>query len=140
MKSYGVYNYSISAASSSAPTPYMGTGIAYIMFAKQEPELFKLLFMRDRTPENQTKLLDDGDMSGIVDLIVAKTGLSRETALKFHTNMWIYVHGLAIHTATGFFSFDDGMLHELLYEEFEALSLLYTGKKVKRPDQSNRTL
>ena len=31
--------------------PYKASGIAYIQFAKEEKELFKLLFMRDRTGE-----------------------------------------------------------------------------------------
>lgn len=32
-------------------SPYKSSGIAYIQFAKEEKELFKLLFMRDRTGE-----------------------------------------------------------------------------------------
>ena len=31
--------------------PYKASGIAYIRFAKEEKELFKLLFMRDRSHE-----------------------------------------------------------------------------------------
>lgn len=33
-------------------SPYKASGMAYIRFAKKEKELFKLLFMRDRTHEN----------------------------------------------------------------------------------------
>lgn len=33
-------------------SPYKASGMAYICFAKEEKELFKLLFMRDRTHEN----------------------------------------------------------------------------------------
>ena len=33
--------------------PYKASGMAYIRFAKEEKELFKLLFMRDRSHENK---------------------------------------------------------------------------------------
>ena len=34
--------------------PYKASGMAYIRFAKEEKELFKLLFMRDRTEEQSS--------------------------------------------------------------------------------------
>ena len=44
--------------------PYKGSGMGYIRFAKEEKELFKLLFMRDRSKEEIKK-----EMEGIDDLI-----------------------------------------------------------------------
>ena len=35
--------------------PYKASGMAYIRFAAEERELFKLLFMRDRTGESRTE-------------------------------------------------------------------------------------
>ena len=35
--------------------PYKASGMAYIRFAKEEKQLFKLLFMRDRTRESVTE-------------------------------------------------------------------------------------
>ena len=36
--------------------PYKASGMAYIRFAKEEKELFKLLFMRDRSDRKSTRL------------------------------------------------------------------------------------
>ncbi|MDD3410013.1 MAG: TetR family transcriptional regulator, partial [Eubacteriales bacterium] len=60
-----------------APTPYKGTGMAYILFAREEPELFKLLFMRDRTGEAQEKFGEDKSMEYIMPALVQSTGFTR---------------------------------------------------------------
>lgn len=46
---------------SGAYPPYKASGMAYIRFAKEEKELFKLLYMRDRSAENIPEQTDTGD-------------------------------------------------------------------------------
>lgn len=48
----GIYRGYIGAASHAEEKPYKAMGMAYIRFATEEKELFKLLFMRDRSAEN----------------------------------------------------------------------------------------
>lgn len=51
--SYELYkNYLKEDMTSGKYPPYKASGMAYIRFAKEEKELFKLLFMRDRSHEN----------------------------------------------------------------------------------------
>ena len=62
-------------------------------FAKEEPQLFRLLFMRDRTHEPVT----DGkeEMRPIPAPIEQSTGLCPDDAYLFHLKMWLYGHGIS---------------------------------------------
>lgn len=83
--------------------PYLSSGLAYVQFAVEEPELFKMLFMRDRVSdgtlneENQDSTLDY-----VLTLVMRNTGLDREDARRFHIHLWIYTHGMASMLATQF--------------------------------------
>lgn len=58
--------------------PYKASGMAYIAFARKEKELFKLLFMRDRSDEHSDTR--DESIADIIALISRNTGLSEEEA------------------------------------------------------------
>lgn len=83
--------------------PYKCTGMAYVRFAAEERELFKLLYMRDRTGE--TPSADDG-LEETLKLVQRATGLDREHAYFMHLETWIYVHGIASMIATGYLKWD----------------------------------
>lgn len=116
-----VYDGYIEDSKQNAGAPYKATGLAYIRFAREQGELFKLLFMRDRRGEAVSKEMQDHNMNYILDSIVAVTGYSREQALTFHLIMWIYVHGLAAMVATHYQDFSEDELQRLLTEQFEAV-------------------
>lgn len=84
--------------------PYKASGMAYIRFARNEKELFKLLFMRDRSretiEENREKIRP------LIDLIKRAIGLSEEAAYMFHLETWLYVHGIATMIATDYLDWD----------------------------------
>ena len=66
--------------------PYKASGMAYIRFAKEEKELFKLLYMRDRSAEHPPK---EAGLSGqLKSLVHNSTGLSGARAGLFHLEMW----------------------------------------------------
>ncbi len=102
--------------------PYKATGMGYIFFAKENKELFKLLFMRDRSEEEITD--NDGELAPIIDIIVKNTGMSRERAYRFHLEMWLFVHGIATMEATSYLNLDDEFISN-------ALTDLYNGLKIR---------
>lgn len=105
--------------------PYLGTGIAYILFAKEERELFKLLFMRDRISNGSLTDPEDATIDYVLDLVMTSTGLCKERALDFHHHLWIYTHGLAAMTATRFLDLNtDEMIH-LLGEQYRSTRMLF---------------
>ena len=100
---YNLYSEMMQRETESGNYPYYkATGMAYIRFAKEEKELFKLLFMRDRTGEK----IDDKPDEEIVKAICNATGLSEKKAGLFHLENWVYVHGIASMIATGYLDWD----------------------------------
>lgn len=107
--------------------PYKGSGMAYIRFAREERELFKLLFMRDRTGEK----IGDGkeELKPILELVQKSTGLSEDDAYMFHLEMWIYVHGIATMAATSYLEWDSELTSRVLTDAYEGLKYRYSCKE-----------
>lgn len=104
--------------------PYKASGMAYIRFAKEETELYKLLFMCDRS--EQERETQNAQMQPIVDFVREKLGISPESALLFHTEMWIYVHGIATMIATSYLDWDMEFASNALTDAYIGLKFRYT--------------
>ena len=108
--------------------PYKASGMAYIRFAREERQLFKLLFMRDRSDE---KLRDDRDeLAPILNIIEKNTGLDRDRAYMFHMEMWIFVHGIASMIATGFLDWDMKIVESVLTDMYVGMRYRYCGEDI----------
>ena len=103
--------------------PYKAHGMAYISFAKEEKELFKLLYMRDRSQEkfNKESSIDNKMFS----MVHNNTGLSDDKAKLFHLEMWAYVHGIAAMFATGFVDLDWSLVSQMLTDAYMGLRKQY---------------
>lgn len=104
--------------------PYKASGIAYIQFAREEKELFKLLFMRDRTGEKPED--ERAELLPILALIMESLGLGEEDALRFHMEMWVYVHGVATMIATSYLDWEMEFISKILTDVYEGLKYRYT--------------
>ena len=100
-------------------TPYKANGMAYIRFAMEEPNLFSLLFMRDRR-DGKTSV-EESTFNDILPLIMKTTGLTQEQATLFHLEMWTVVHGIASMAATGYLSLDESLASEVLTDAYQGL-------------------
>ena len=106
--------------------PYKANGMAYIRFAREEKELFKLLYMRDRSSETipeETELSDQME-----SMVHNNTGLDGTDKKLFHLEMWAYVHGIAAMMATGFLDLEWELVSRMLTDSYEGLKLRYEGK------------
>ena len=92
--------------------------MAYVRFAKEERELFKLLFMRDRTGED---LSPSPDFEESARLIAEANGISLDTARLMHLEMWSCVHGVGVMTATSFLLLDDELISNMLSDVYQGL-------------------
>lgn len=99
--------------------PYKASGMAYIRFAEEEKELFKLLFMRDRSGETIAE--DKEAIRPLLDLLKKELGLGEEEAYLFHLEMWIFVHGIATMVATGYLDWDGAFISETLTDVYQGL-------------------
>ncbi len=102
---------------------YKASGIAYIRFAKDEKELFKLLYMRDRSNEDTS--IESGVDSNMESLVQNNTGLNETDARIFHLEMWAYVHGIATMFATGFLDLDWELVSKMLTDSYLGLRKQY---------------
>lgn len=102
---------------------YKATGMAYIRFAKEERELFQLLYMRDRSAETYPAEMELGDqMEAIVN---HHTGLSGSDMKMFHLEMWAYVHGIATMFATGFLDLPWELVSSMITDVYRGLRKQY---------------
>ena len=99
--------------------PYKARGLAYIGFARAEPTLFRLLFMRSRSGESSSP--EDPDWPADTARAGASTGLSGSQAELFHLEMWALVHGIAVMLATGYLSLEEEVIGRMLTDAFRGI-------------------
>lgn len=107
---------------------YKAFGMAYIRFAKEERELFKLLFMRDRLGDQS---VSSPDFRESVEMIMEANGLSEGSATLMHLEMWAFVHGIATMIATSFYSPDSELIAKMTSDVYSSLR----EKFIKEEDQ-----
>ena len=114
--------------------PYKASGMAYIQFAKEERELFKLLFMRDRSKEFISN--EEASIRPLLELIERQVGITREEAKLFHLEMWVYVHGIATMVATAYLELDESLISQILTDGY--LGLVHRYREKRDENDSNR--
>ena len=102
---------------------YKAFGMAYIRFAKEEKELFKLLYMRNRTDE----VIPETDPLSIQmeSYVQSYTGLDIMDARLFHLEMWAYVHGIATMLATSYIDLDWELISRMVTDAYQGHRKLY---------------
>lgn len=118
-----LYNTAMWAGLQTSGEDFLGMGMAYIDFARTEPQLFQLLFM--------SRSMIQGDLAGIAgmtegdDQVIAflssKTGLSLEEAQKLYTTLWFAVHGIASLLATNGCKIDEQETRSVLRHTFKGV-------------------
>ena len=116
-----VYSGYIESSKHHGVRPYKQTGLAYVRFAREESELFRLLFMRDRRGEMTSADIQDPQMEYVLQTLMNATGLTCGQAYTFHLMMWVYVHGLASMVATHYLDFSDQDIDMLLTQQFQGM-------------------
>lgn len=103
--------------------PYKASGMAYIRFAREERELFKLLFMRDRRAET----IGDNreEVRPLIEIIRKNLGIDEERAYRFHLEMWVYVHGIATMIATDYLPWQEDSISGVITDAYVGLRLRY---------------
>lgn len=97
---------------------YKAFGMAYIRFAKEERELFKLLFMRDRTGEDMSPSFD---FEASVQMIMKANGVSIEKARLMHMESWAFVHGIGTMLATSFLPLEWEIISDMLTDVYQGI-------------------
>lgn len=112
--------------------PYLTIGMAYLLFARDEPELFKLLFMRDRVSDGSCT---EYDVHWGIPLIENTIQVDVDTARKLYERNWLFCHGLAVSIATKYIPcMTECRMRTLLVESMQA-SAQHLGVELPTIDQ-----
>ncbi len=114
----------------SHPIPFKGAGLAHIRFAKEEPLLFRFLFVEQEDPAPMRHYLpgENENERLVRAALESGYGYGTEEARRLYNHLSIYVHGLAMLYAFGHCVFSDEDVSQMLTEMFLALS----GKKQEK--------
>ena len=108
---------------------FMGVGVQYLKFAREEPKLFQLLFMSEMPekfdPFTALKTYDDR-FGEVVDIIQGGYQVDADNAGRLNRHPWIYTHGIATLLVTKVCQFTDEEIGQMLTEVF--VSLLKKGE------------
>ncbi len=102
-------------------------GLQMIMFAYEQPKLYRLLFMSEK-PEAQT--FEDvyqnlGEIAPLcVEVIQRDYDMSYDNAMLLFRQIWIYTYGVGALIATGMCSFRMEEIQDMLSREFVAMLML----------------
>ena len=101
-------------------SPYLTMGCSYVLFARDDAELFKVLFMQDQGIDIEQMLPIPDELLTMVE---QQTGLSAKHAKLLHCWLWIFTHGLAISVATRSCCISEERLPRILTGAYEAATL-----------------
>jgi AcrR family transcriptional regulator len=129
-----IYNKVMFDALESDGEGFLEMGLAYINFAKSEPNLFRLLFM-----SNVFNTGSAADIAGttkgdeeVIDLIGNLSGLSKSESQELYTGIWFTTHGMASLLATNSCTLSDEEIKKILNYSYEGLvySIKKQGEKI----------
>lgn len=115
---------------------FKGVGRQYILFAVNEPELFRLLFMKEQEQVpglSRILPLIDESYERIIFSIEKDYGLDKAPAEKLYRHLWIYTHGIATLCATKMCVFTGEEIGSMMTEVFRGLI-----KEVRGGDYNDR--
>ena len=115
--------------------PLRAFALQYLRFAKEEPELFRLLFLSPLTPESILALKDIVRVRAAVrNRLQNHYQMSARAADRYFRDMWLVAHSLATMLVTGTCTYDLPQLTEVV-EDFSA-SLYNSCKAEKTPEMA----
>lgn len=109
---------------------FRGVGAAYIKFAMEEPKLFQLLFMVEKSQPkdiDQTLMMIDESYEEILESVRIPYGLTEEEGKRLYHHLWIYTHGIATLCATKVCIFTSEEIQEMMTDIFISIF-----KKIKK--------
>ena len=109
-------------------------GMQMILFAKEEPRLFRLLFMteNDRARSFEDVLAELGGTALLcIRLIERDYGLTEQEAMELFRHVWIHTYGIGALCATGMCSFSEEEINGMLGHAFLAMMLLIKSGKLQ---------
>lgn len=102
--------------------PYLAKGIAYVKFAREYPEFYKIIFMKESKLNIEEVIQNDiKTTENVMKSIIQKFDISKKDLKDFHIKIWIFTHGLACLVATKTVKFTDKEVKKLLIDTVQEM-------------------
>ena len=107
-------------------------GMQMILFAKEEPKLYQLIFM---SSISEAQTFDDiyahlGSLADeCLDVLQKDYDLSKDNAKTLFEHVWIHTFGIGALCATGMCDFSHGQIAQMLTQDFTAMMMLIKSGK-----------
>lgn len=114
------YSFYYERSKNVSDDPFVNLGYAYIKFAEDEPNLFKMLFLGDNRFDKSFYEILNGK-NGVVGAEMTKAknaGVANPGDL--FTKMWIFIHGAACMSITGDYDLGEADTIELLKNTYRS--------------------
>ena len=111
-------------------------GMQMILFAKEEPKLYQLIFM---SSISEAQTFDDiyAHLGSLADeclnVLQKDYDLSKENAKTLFEHVWIHTFGIGALCATGVCDFSHEQIAEMLTQDFTAMMMLMKSGKSNQP-------
>ena len=111
-------------------------GMQMILFAKEEPKLYQLIFM---TSISKAQTFDDiyrhlGSVADeCLDVLEKDYDMSKDNAKTLFEHVWIHTFGIGALCATGVCNFSHEQIAEMLTQDFTAMMMLMESEKSSQP-------
>ena len=93
--------------------PFLGVGTSYIRFAREEPELYRLLFL-SRMPEYSAMRSMEHLQTLVRPTLMSIYHITAEEADVYFRDLWLVVHGLSTLIVTGDCPYSDREIGQIL--------------------------
>ncbi|MGE7114231.1 TetR/AcrR family transcriptional regulator [Lysinibacillus sp. NPDC047702] len=101
---------------------FLGMGLAYINFAREEKKLFELLFLSNKYKISSfSDLVNNLENQGIIALISKLTGLTQTSAKSLFIDIWLTTHGIATMCATNTCDLNSSEIESILKDVYEGV-------------------
>lgn len=95
--------------------PFFGYGMQYIRFAREESELYSLLFLNRRPPKEQNAMnAIVRSLERVRPVLMQVYAISAEQAGCYFRDVWLAAHGIAALIVTGNCPYDDAEIARIL--------------------------
>ena len=99
---------------------FVDLGMAYIQFAAQEKNLFRLLFLAEKRYGKTMYELLNGNSGAVIHEIARAKEAGCSSPSDLFMKMWIFIHGAACMSITGDYDLNDTQTRQLLEECYRA--------------------
>ena len=96
------------------PIPFLGVGLQHIRFAKEDPELYRLLFLTSGTEFGGAMTSMKHLQNMIRESLMRIYKIDAKTADFYFRDLWLAVHGLATLIVTGDCPYSDDEIGQIL--------------------------